>query len=156
VRVKAGQTSQLWEDARDGPGGATTLLAVQAVGERIRCQVDERLVCDILEPLDGPSPSGAVGLYTWNSGKASPTGRPEAASGEVTRHADAPITLCLPDLEVGVVDEPENGSPWRAHGSRDDVLAHVSNRRVLYRPACNGRLDCHRDVIHAPVDQGTV
>ncbi len=37
---------------------------------RIRCQVDERLVCDIVEPGVEVAPGGSVGLYTWNSDSA--------------------------------------------------------------------------------------
>ena len=63
VAVQGGVVRELWS-SRDGylPDAATR-LAVQVEGARIRCQVDERLVCDVSDPDPDAPASGAVGLY---------------------------------------------------------------------------------------------
>ena len=70
VRVRAGTAHELWSAPGSYEPGVPTRLAVQAEGARIRCQVDERLVCDIVEPGVEVAPGGSVGLYTWNSDSA--------------------------------------------------------------------------------------
>ena len=70
VRVRAGTASELWSAPGAYEPGVPTRLVVQADGARIRCQVDERLVCDVVEPGLEPAPAGSVGLYTWNSDSA--------------------------------------------------------------------------------------
>ena len=72
VAMQGGAVRELWA-SRDGyTPDAATRLAVQVEGQRIRCQVDERLVCDVAD-LDPDAPasgsgsgsgSGSVGLYT--------------------------------------------------------------------------------------------
>ena len=68
VRVAAGG-AELWSEPGWYDAGVPTRLGVQAEGARIRCQVDERLVCDIVERRSR-RPGGSVGLYTWNSDTA--------------------------------------------------------------------------------------
>ena len=70
VRVRAGSARELWSEPGSYEPGVPTRLVVQADGARIRCQVDERLVCDIVEPGVEVAPGGSVGLYTWNSDSA--------------------------------------------------------------------------------------
>lgn len=65
VRVAGGVVEELWSRAEGYVPDAPTALAVQVEGVRIRCQVDERLICDVLD--DAVPAAGAVGLYTWNS-----------------------------------------------------------------------------------------
>ncbi len=64
VVVQGGVARELWS-SRDGylPDAATR-LAVQIEGARIRCQVDERLVCDLSDAGPDAPASGSVGLYT--------------------------------------------------------------------------------------------
>ena len=76
---------------------APTRLAVQAEGTRIRCQVDERLVCD-LEDGDPAAPaSDAVGLYTWDSATAA---FDEVRARPWPGNALAPARGHLAELEV--------------------------------------------------------
>ena len=70
VRVRAGAVVELWSSAQGYVPDAPTRLAVQAEGPRLRCQVDERLVCDVTEADPGPPATGTVGLYTWSSATA--------------------------------------------------------------------------------------
>ena len=70
VKVAGGVVTELWSRAEGYVPDAPTLLAVQAEGARVRCQVDERLVCDVQDTSDAPPASGAVGLYTWSSATA--------------------------------------------------------------------------------------
>jgi hypothetical protein len=70
VRVRGGAVTELWSEPGAYEPDAPTRLVVQAEGPRIRCQMDERLVCDLVEPDAGTPPSGSVGLYTWNSASA--------------------------------------------------------------------------------------
>ena len=67
VRVADGIVRELWSAPDSYEPGVATRLAVQAQGARIRGQVDDRLVCDVLEPALGAAAPGAVGLYTWDS-----------------------------------------------------------------------------------------
>jgi hypothetical protein len=67
VRVQAGRRIEPWSGASTSGNGAVTLIAVQAAGSRIRCQVDEQLVCDIQELSDTAAPSGSLGLYCWST-----------------------------------------------------------------------------------------
>jgi len=69
------------------------------------------------------------------------------------------MCLCargLAEPEVGVVDQPEIGSRGCSDRRRHDVVTHVSYRSVLHRAARDGCLNSCRNVIDAPVDQGTV
>ncbi len=49
VRVTGGTARELWSAPGGYAPGVPTLLAVQAEGGRIRCQVGERLVCDVVD-----------------------------------------------------------------------------------------------------------
>ena len=70
VHVRGGVVDELWSASGAYEPDAATRLVVQAEGARIRCQVDERLVCDVVETgVDAP-PAGSVGLYTWDSDSA--------------------------------------------------------------------------------------
>ena len=69
VRVEGGAVHELWSSPGSYEPGIATLLAVQAEGPRIRCQVGERIVCDIEDAAPGV-PGGSVGLYTWDSDSA--------------------------------------------------------------------------------------
>ncbi|MFI0446901.1 hypothetical protein [Actinomadura sp. 6N118] len=70
TRVRGGIARDLWSSPGSYEPGAATRLAVQAEGARIRCQMDERLVCDVVEDDPGGAASGGVGLYTWSSDSA--------------------------------------------------------------------------------------
>jgi hypothetical protein len=74
AKVRAGTVTELWSAEPGYTAGRPTLLAVQAEGPRVRCQVDERLLCDVLdldpEGIPNAVTAGLVGLYTWNSGSA--------------------------------------------------------------------------------------
>ena len=70
VRVAAGRVTELWSATAGYEPGVPTTLAIQAQGARIRCQVDDRLVCDIAEAGLDTVPAGSVGLYTWGTADA--------------------------------------------------------------------------------------
>ena len=65
VRVSGGTARELWSAPGGYAPGVPTLLAVQAEGGRIRCQVGERLVCDVVDA--DAAAAGSVGLYSYNS-----------------------------------------------------------------------------------------
>jgi hypothetical protein len=70
VAVQGGAIRELWS-SRDGyQQDAATRLVVQTEGQRIRCQVDERLVCDVADPDPNAPATGSVGLYTAASATA--------------------------------------------------------------------------------------
>jgi hypothetical protein len=70
VRVRGGAVHELWSSPGSYEPEAATRLVVQVEGARIRCQVDERLVCDLEEADLETAPAGSVGLYTWGSDSA--------------------------------------------------------------------------------------
>ena len=67
VRVSGGAVRELWSAPGGYAPGVPTLLAVTAEGARIRCQVGERLVCDVVDAEAGAATAGSVGLYSFNS-----------------------------------------------------------------------------------------
>ena len=144
VKVDAGAVEELWS-SRDGyVANAPTRLAVQAEGTRIRCQVDERLVCD-LEDGDPAAPaSGAVGLYTWDSATAAfdevrarpwPGNALAPARGHLAElEASRPLfTDAFDDLGAFEVQFLDSGSPsggGSAGGGTATITAPRSGRMV--------------------------
>jgi hypothetical protein len=68
VRVTAGRARLVWSGRAGYHADVPVRLAIQAEGARVRCQIDDRLVCEVeVEQAGG---AGAVGLYTWHSTSA--------------------------------------------------------------------------------------
>ena len=70
VRVRGGVSVELWSQPIAYEPGVPTWLVVQAQGARIRCQIGERLVCDLDEAGLTTAPSGSVGLYSADGDSA--------------------------------------------------------------------------------------
>ncbi len=139
VRMRGGTVSELWSGS-GGYAGGTTLLAVQAEGARIRCQVDERLVCDVREDDAETAPSGSVGLYTWNSTTAAfDEIRARAWPGEALRpergytarlEASRPLfTDALDDLAAFDVVGLATGDPSTASSAASGTATIVRPRQ---------------------------
>jgi hypothetical protein len=70
ARVRGGIVRQLWSSREGFAPGVPSRLVVQVEGTRIRCQVDDRLVCDLRDDAADAPGSGSVGLYTWRTDSA--------------------------------------------------------------------------------------
>jgi len=94
-----------------------------------------------------------LGLLGLDSAEHDHTGH---SATDALNRTGVPFALGLAETEVGVVDQPENGSSGCSDCRRHDVVTHVSDQSVLHRTARDGRLNSRRNVIDAPVDQGTI
>ena len=142
VRVSDGVVTELWSRVEGYVPDAPTLLAVQTEGSRIRCQVGERLVCDISREAPGPGDGGrlrSVHLELHHRGLRRAAGSPVARLHARARSGLHRGARGQPAAVHGLFREPRRVRPAvLATGDAVHTCSASAGTATIARPARRG------------------